>query len=201
MTAIKVNALEVDRAFKDLEKKQLPFAIAKSLTKTAQDVKAESERQLERKLDRPTPFTRRAFGLRRATKTRQVATVFIKDIQAEYLEYAIEGGTRSPERKANLVPVSIRLNKYGNIPSKAKGRKIRALLAKPNVFQGTVRGVSGIWERTNKNTRLKLLIRFEDTVKYKPRFNFYGLARGVASKRMPRNFNQAMAEAIRTARR
>ena len=98
------------------------------------------------------------------------------------------------------MPVNIRLNKYGNIPSKAQGKKIRALLAKPNVFQGSVRGVSGIWQRTNKNKKLKLLIRLEDKVRYKRRLNFYGMVQGVAVKRLPINLKHSLNEAIRTAR-
>jgi hypothetical protein len=200
MTAIRVNNAEVDRILKGFSAKQLPFAIAKALTVTAQDAKREADKQLEKVLDRPTPFTKRAFGIARATKQRQRSSVFVKDIQAEYLQYAIEGGTRRPDRKAILVPVNIRLNKYGNIPSKAQGKKIRALLAKPNVFQGSVRGVSGIWQRTNKNKKLKLLIRLEDKVRYKRRLNFYGMVQGVAVKRLPINLKHSLNEAIRTAR-
>lgn len=200
MTAIKLNLKEVERAFSDLERKQVPFAAAKALTQTAKQVQKELERQLPIKLDRPTPFTRRAFGTVRATKSRLRSTIFVKDLQAEYLSFAIHGGHRDPDNKRILMPKNIKLNKYGNIANLKDGKKVKALLAKPNTFKGTVKGVPGIWQRVNRNKKVKLLIRFETGAEYKPRFPFFQIAGGVARAKVSRNFVDALEFAVKTAR-
>lgn len=201
MTGIRLlNEMEVIKAFQDLAQKQMPFAASLALNETAQDAKNAVTKQIEKKLDRPTRFTLNAVGVRRASKRNLKATVFIKDIQAEYLQYAIEGGTRKPKDKALVVPRDIRLNKYGNIPGLRGGKKIAALLNKPNTFMGTIKGQSGIWQRTNKNKRLKLLLAFEDKIEYRKRLDFHKIVAGVAKNRLQRNLKRALEHAVRTAR-
>lgn len=201
MTAVKLNIEEVESAFSSLVKKQVPFAIAKALTMTAKNAQFELSRQVEKKLDRPTPFTKKAFGIKAASKRKPVATVFVKDKQAAYLGYQIEGGTRKPDGKAVLVPANIKLNKYGNIPSLRGGKKVAALLAKPNTFQATIKGIPGIWQRYGrKGSKVKLLIRFESEVNYRTRLPFDKIVKGVARSKISRNFNTALAQAIASSR-
>ena len=72
--------------------------------------------------------------------------------QAEYLRFQIEGGTRTPKGRAIAVPTSnVKLNRYGNLAG-GQGR-IKRLLAKKNVFQGTIGGVAGIWQRPKRGKR------------------------------------------------
>lgn len=201
MTGIRLlNEREVIKAIEGLAQKQMPFAASLALNETAQDAKNAVTKQIEKKLDRPTRFTLNAVGVRRASKRNLKATVFIKDIQAEYLQYAIEGGTRKPKDKALVVPRDIRLNKYGNIPGLRGGKKIAALLNKPNTFMGTIKGQSGIWQRTNKNKRLKLLLAFEDKIEYRKRLDFHKIVVSVAKNRLQRNLKRALEYAVRTAR-
>ena len=75
---------------------QVPYATAVALTKTAQDAARELNAELPRYLDNPTPFTRNAFTLKRATKRDLNAIVFAKDVQAKYLRYQVFGGARAP---------------------------------------------------------------------------------------------------------
>lgn len=204
MTDITLNIKEVNKAFDDLIAKQLPFAAAKALTKTAKDAQKALDRQVDKKIDRPTPFTRRSFGVSPAKKSKLLSSIFIKDIQAGYLKYLVDGGVRVPKggKGAFLVPVNIRLNKFGNIPGLRRGAKVEKLLARPNTFKGTIRGVSGIWQRHGpKKRKVKLLLRFEDSATYQERFPFYKITTGVARSRLNRNLKDSIDFAIKTARR
>jgi len=174
---------------------QIPFATAKALTATAQDLQVALNAKVETVFDRPTPFTKKAIGITIANKSSLTARVFVKDIQAQYLGLQIEGGTRTPKGRALVVPAGLRLNQYGNIP---RG-KLKALLARADVFSGRVGGVAGIWQRTRKGP-VKLLIAYEPTAKYRRRLPFYETARAVVSKRLVLNFGAALTAAIRTAR-
>ncbi len=111
---------------------QVPFALARALTKTGQDVKEAQRKEIERVFDRPTPFTRNAVYLRTATKQRLEAEVWLKEAssrRSHYLLPQIEGGSRplkrfeqrlvltgymQPDERA--VPAAgARLDAYGNI--------------------------------------------------------------------------------------
>ena len=46
---------------------------------------------------------------------------------------------------------NVKLNRYGNLAG-GQGR-IKRLLAKKNVFQGTIGGVAGIWQRPKRGKR------------------------------------------------
>ena len=201
------NFSEVAKGLTKAEQRQVPYAISLALNETAQDIKINTEKTLSRRLDHPTLFTKRGLALKRATKRNLSAVVFFKDRQAEYLELQEKGGTRRPKRKALAVPFSQRLNKYGNLPR----RKIERLLARPDVFQGEVKGVEGIWHRPKRGkhrdgtrgskgrTGLKLLIAYEKRARYEPRLRFEDGARKTGTARMQRNFRRAMRKALKTA--
>jgi hypothetical protein len=76
--------------------------------------------------------------------------------------------------------------------------KIQTLLAKPNVFSGTVRGIPGIWERTAKG--LVLRVAYEKKARYRPRYLFYEIGINEGLKVWKGNFETALDEALRTAK-
>jgi len=209
MMGIKVDLRgfdKLERKMNDLQKKQLPFAMAKALTVTASDAKRAVDVQIPRKLDRPTPFTRRAIGIKRASKRILQSEVFVKDIQAEYLKYAIEGGTRRPTGKALATPGSkVKLNKYGNMPG-ARGKAGKLLGNNKKYFSGKPKGMAdapaGIWQRMGKGGRkkLRLIVAYEKQIEYKKRLPFYKIVNGVVQHNFRKNFNDAFADAVRTAR-
>ena len=180
----------------DIERKQLPYATARSLTETAKAAQAEITRALPSIFDRPTPFTMRAIGIKPARKDDLTAEVFVRDIQAEYLKLEETGGTRQPKKTALVIPANIRLNEYGNIPRGAlqrlKGR------GKNAVFVGTVKGVGGFWQRGPHHS-IRLLAAFAPRAQYRPRFGYQERVRAVAEKTFPgvleRNLKLALATA------
>lgn len=175
-------------------RKQIPFATAKALTDTVKAAQKEEQRQMPQKLNHPTPFTIKGIAIKRATKRDQVARVFIRPIQAAYLRYQIEGGTRRSTGKGLGVPTqSARLNKYGNIPGRRKG-----LIKKKSQFIATIGTTTGVWERTRRG--LKLIVFMAPAVEYEKRFPFYRIGEGVIKNRWRKYFHAAIQHAIRTAR-
>jgi hypothetical protein len=83
--------------------REAEFAAVVALTRTAQDVRAAEQREIDDSFDRPNPYTRNAIFVRPATRQTMEAQVGIKDdlsggrgarAQSTYLEPQIEGGGR-----------------------------------------------------------------------------------------------------------
>lgn len=188
------NVQQVLKQLSGKLERQVPFAMSKALNDTAFDVQRHLSSETETYLENPTPFTKRAFGVRKASKRNPRAQIFIRDAQAEYLKYQIEGGVRED----NLQPVNIRLNKFGNIPSLRGGRKVEQLLARPNTYKGTINGTYGIWQRQKRGTKLLAVLGQRAT--YRPRFPYKRLVMDEYKRKIFPNTRKAVLFAIRTAR-
>ncbi len=117
--------------------KQIPFATAKALTKTAQQAKLDIVANMKTVFDRPTPYTLNSLYIKPATKTDLESEVFIKNDSttgtpaSKYLAPEVYGGGRNMKRGEKalinkgllpsgsyLVPgQGLKLNQYGNITS------------------------------------------------------------------------------------
>jgi len=176
---------------REIGEKQAKYAAAVALTRTAQDAAKELNAELPRHLDNPTPFTRQAFTMRRATKSDLRAVVLAKPAQAKYLQYQVAGGSRAPNKKAQKLPSQIKLNAFGNIPrgeivrlialakagkrlTKAKGRKL-GVSSKLNLFYGDPGNgrPPGIYKRVvngEQQMLVPLIVFPQQQVQYRPRF-------------------------------
>lgn len=192
---VRSNVKALERSLSEAARKQIPFATARALTLTAKLVQSRITREMPDIFDRPTPFTMRAVGVTPAKKTSLVATVFIKDAQAKYLEIEETGGTRTPAKTAFVLPAQIKRNTYGNIPRGA----LQRAKAKGNVFVGTVHGVGGFWMRTSKGG-VRLLVEFKAKASYKPIFKFNERAEAAARRIFPARMRLSLDEAMGTAR-
>ena len=126
MISVKADIKEVEKYLTRIERKQIPFATALSLTKTAQHVKSKTlVRIFPRIFDRPTkwiapsksPTSKRGgFYIKPATKRDYTAGVFIKDEEwgkigtpaFNVLKPQIEGGRRkskSHEKKLRALGI------------------------------------------------------------------------------------------------
>jgi len=185
-----------------IQRRQVPFAVAKALTVTTRRVQRAEVRQLDKDFDRPTPFTKRAFKVIRAEKRdflRGVAKAIlrIKPIQDAYLKTQIKGGTKLPRGRAHVIGRDARTNRYGNLP---RGT-VKRLLARQDTFSGTVGRTRGIWQRTGRGKRdLKLLVQYVDRTSYSPRFRFFETANRTARRFFGRQLEVEITKAIRTAR-
>ena len=114
--------------------KQVRFATALALTRTAYRVSATESKSVQQIFDRPTPSTIRAFNVDKATRDNLTATISIKKREAglpadEYLHADIVGGKRGMKRSelmlqaAGILPAGMqtvpgkaaKLDAYGNM--------------------------------------------------------------------------------------
>ena len=220
--SVKIDGLEAVKAKLSGMGKQIPFAASKALNATAQKVADAMPAELERALDRPTPFTKRGVRiLRYASKAKLETTVGFMADQAKYMALQIEGGTRQPGKAGLKIPAAIKLNEFGNIPrgiiaqlvavarkeqgmKKATSRKIK-VSAKLDLFYGDPKDQAGKnWPRgiyKIANGALIPLILFPQVAaRYRARFDYPAKAKAIVDREWPRQFDTALADAIRTAR-
>lgn len=108
LTMIRIEAapqLEtLSRAFRELERKQLPFAMALAATRTAQRVRKGELAVMRQRLHNPTNTTMNSLFLTSAKKGKPEARVWFKDqfgsgIPADrYLQAIVQGGPRRHKR-------------------------------------------------------------------------------------------------------
>jgi hypothetical protein len=183
---------------KRVGERNLPLAIAQSLTATAKHLQKVQKRSLRKHLDRPTPFTEKGFGLNMARwkdfkRGTMFARVFVQPIQSRYLEYQVYGGIRNPPKRANVVPgKDTKVNKYGNLSRKY----VQTQLSKPSTYVGKINGVSGIWQRF-KSGRQKLLVLFTGATEYRARYPFFRISDRIVARELPKQINKAVRRALK----
>lgn len=128
------SAVSISKALQRLHQDQMPFILALTATRLAQQVKAGTLKVMKQRLDRPTRTTMNSLFVKMATKRQPTAQVYFKDswtsgIPADaYLQPAVRGGVRPHKRfekalqarglmKAGqyAVPNPNLLNQYGNV--------------------------------------------------------------------------------------
>lgn len=89
----------------DEQRKQVPFAVALALTRTAQEIKKAEQAEMRNVFDRPKPFTLNALYVKPATKATLEARVWVKDSErpTHYLLPQIGGGDRKLKRFEQLL--------------------------------------------------------------------------------------------------
>lgn len=224
--SIRSNLRDVQRSLSALERKQLPFAMAKTLTGLGKLVQVAEQNGLRSVFDRPTPFTVNAVGVRAARKKDLTAIVYVRDIAASYLEPFEFGGNHKMigSGRTWLNPKNgVALNKYGNLSR----NKLNQLKARPDVFVGKVKTksgevIDGVWQRphirdvqklrgmsrkhgqvnslTNTTGRLKLLLRFGDPMPVRQHLGYRSRAKAVVAAGAEVEWRRALAEAMRSAR-
>ena len=100
--AVKIDATkalkQLSKSLADLQRKQIPFAMALTLTSLVQMAQAEEKKELPSLFDHPTPVTVNSVAVKKATKSSLTAMVFYRDIAAQYLE-PFEDGHALPRRQ------------------------------------------------------------------------------------------------------
>lgn len=205
--------------------KQVKFAAAKSLTRTAWAVAKAEQQEVGRVFDRPTKFVQNAFRVDQATPSKLTSVVSIKPKQAAILLPHIKGGRRGQkgfERKlasearadGYWVPgAGVKVNAHGNM-TLATIKQIAAGLQRSgkyaDVFVGVPQGMPsapfGIWARVTKGrgkratTGIRPLLIKVTQPSYRKRFDFYGVAQRTVDRTFRAEFDKALAAALRSAR-
>lgn len=191
--------------------KDVRFGLAKSLTRVAKEVQKAQIEEIPKQLDRPKPFTMNAIRVRAANKKNLTATVFMMDKTAWYLEpYEFGGKTKlNKGAKSQVLPVTQKLDQYGNIPRMTIGR----LSKRKDIFIGEIKTkngtVKGVFQRattkgrktklSNTTGKLKILMRFVDPHQAKQEINYMARAKSVVENNFERIFDEEMAAIITKA--
>jgi hypothetical protein len=201
---------------------QFRFAAAKALTDVVGMVRSAMPSELESALDKPTQFTKGGFYVQPARKDNLEATVGVKDKQAEYMQYQVDGGERAPKKAALRLPSVVELDAAGNLPPGTIKRLIQRAQAgkRATKAQGKRFGVStqvdlfygepgdgrpaGIYKRVpigGGQTRLVPLVVFpKRSAHYTRRFDFDGIAERIVTRNFSAALDSAWAQALATAR-
>lgn len=101
---VRDNFPQVQRLLNE-QRRQIPFAVALALTRTAQDIKKAEQDEIRSVFDRPKPFTLNALYVKPATKQTLEASVWVKDSErpAHYLLPQMGGGNRQLKRFEQLL--------------------------------------------------------------------------------------------------
>lgn len=191
MIEIKVtsNERELKKKMGIFQRKHLPKATAEALNAIALKVANAERAQLQKRLDRPTPFSIKSINYSRANVKHLDATIFIKDIAAKYLHYPLSGQAENPPKNA-LVPVTGGeeiLNKFGNITG-LKGKA--AARPKGRFFAGNY-----LFKREGGG--LKLLAVWKDQINHTKLMDFFKIGIGLITKNYDRELDRQIKIAIK----
>lgn len=203
--SVQSNLDELSKRLTRVQREQVPFATSMALNTVAGDVANAITVQMSRYLDNPTPFTQKAYQSRpgtfkgvRSTKKRLYVDIIPGAIQAEYLKFQIEGGTRTPKQFAIFVPTALApRNKYGNVP---RGRRRKLIAGEGDFFSAGEREgkTPGIYRR--RGNRIEPMAMYVQQAEYKAIFPIHKIAGGVVKNRFGLRFDQALKRALASAR-
>jgi len=160
---VRSNIADVQRGLNDLQRKQLPFATALALTRTAQDIKPVQVRVMQRVFDKPTRYTLNSLQVKPATKRDLTAEVGYKEFgnlpASNYIRPHVDGGGRRQKRSERALTIrglmgnkgywvpgaGARLNANGNITGGQMNKILTGLSASTD-------GHQNITERSRRRT-------------------------------------------------
>ena len=191
MIEIKVtsNEKELKKKMNVFQRKHLPKATAEALNAIALKVANAERAQLQKKLDRPTPFTIKSINYSKANARHLDATIFIKDIAAKYLHYPLSGEAENAS-KGMLVPVTGGeevLTRFGNVQGAKQGTTANK---RGRFFKGKYlfKNVSG---------GVKLLAVWKDQIQHRKFMDFFKIAFGLIKKNYDRELDRQIKKAIK----
>ena len=226
---IKADIKDATRYLTRVQKKQIPFATALALTKTAQEVKKGLINEIKQSFDRPTRFTLNSLYVKPAKKRDLEAFVKVKDESlkaipaAKWLAAQIHGGARHAKgsevllrRRGILGPNEymvpgrgVRLNRFGNVTRGQIQKILSNLGAQRDKYQNTTNKSKKAYFVGTINGQRGIWERrakgvrpafiFVNRPHYRKRFKFFKVAHKIISRRFRKNFDRALRRALSTA--
>lgn len=204
-TTIDLEVSNALLALSDLKRRQLPFATALALTRTAQAAQREIRAQLPSRFTIRNAYVERGVRIQAATKRRPQAVVFwrapggsARRSFAEALARQEEGGKKQPRARHLAIPRGVIRGAGGTI---TKAKRPEALLRQKRVYVTEVRGGAGIFQRVGKSRPRLLYFLTPRTARIEPRWAFKDTAQRVARRVYRREFGRAYARALATRRK
>lgn len=185
------------RAFTDaLVAREIPFAIAVALTRTARDARQRLVAELPQHFQIRTPYTEKRLRFKAATKRDLVAEV---GHFADYMRLQAEGGRKLPRKRAVGVPTA-KLRQQS--PSGTTTRNLwPSRLTRQGAFTLPTRSGAMALYRRLQDGSLERLYVLAQAVDVQARWPFEETVEDVVRERWPINFNEAMRHGVSRARR
>jgi hypothetical protein len=192
---IKSNEKELKKKMGLFHRKKLPIATAEAINQIGVKVVNAQRAQIQKKLDRPTPFTIKSVDMPerfRAKPNDLSALIFIKKIAQDYLKYVYQGGIERPKKSKIFAPVTSaggeRLNTYGNLIG-LKGKKVDN---RKDLFLNR----NALWKRENDGG-LKLIAVAKNFIKHRKLLDFFKIGFGVIKKNYDKELDKQIKKIIR----
>lgn len=192
---IKSNEKELKKKMGLFHRKKLPIATAEAINQIGVKVVNAQRAQIQKKLDRPTPFTIKSVDMPerfRAKPNDLSALIFIKKIAQDYLKYVYQGGIERPKKSKIFAPVTSaggeRLNTYGNLIG-LKGKKVDN---RKDLFLNR----NALWKRENDGG-LKLIAVAKNFIKHRKLLDFFKIGFGVIKKNYDKELDKQIKKVIR----
>ena len=192
---IKSNEKQLKKKMGLFQRKHLPKATANAINEIGAKVVNAERAQIQKKLDRPTPFTIKSVDMPakfRAKPNDLSALVFIKKIAQDYLKHVYQGGIERPAKSKIFAPVSSaggeRLNAYGNLI----GLKAKRIDSRKDMFLNK----NALWKREGDGG-LKLIAVAKNFIKHRKLLDFFKIGFGVIKKNYDKELDKQIKKAIR----
>ena len=188
---IQINAT-ITNAMRGFER-QIPFATALALTRTAQDAQAEVRGQLPSRFRLRNGWTMRNIKIAGAQKASLEATITAPDYMAKQ-----ETGETEHARKRYLAAPAPTIGNDRIPPARLRPR---SLLSQPRTFVLDTAGGAVIAQRKGRKRKpLRLLWWLTPQQRYSERFEFGDTTAQTVERRFAIRFDEAFARAVATAR-
>ena len=194
--SVRTNIKDVQKTLTRIERKQIPYASSVAINNTAKKVVSAEQKQMPIKLDRPRPQTIKAIRISKyAKKDSLYARVGFLDWAQPFMQLEVFGGTRNVKTVVPLNEYGGKLNKYGSIA----GRRTNGWANRHKQFFVKSKGKTLLMRPQGRDDQVVVGVMKHNPV-YKRKFPFFQIAGGVVKRMFPREFNKALAHALRTAR-
>jgi hypothetical protein len=194
------------RGMDEAARDQVPFALARALTWTAQDAQRDVREELPKRFTIRRSYVSDSVRITPAKKKSPVAIVGVTD-RAAFMERQETGFTGAkPTRRGHRAAVPVRKARdTAGFPNKAalvgRGQLPSRVRDKPRVFLVTTPFGAGILRREGKDRYpVTILYWLKRGVRIKPAFGFKGTTGDSVRRAFGKNFVASLEEAIAHAR-
>jgi len=200
MISVEWNEGAFRRFYSDLTERQIPFAMALALTRTARDARERLVAELDSTFTIRSKWVPKGMRFEKATKTNLRAEV---GSTRAFMALQARGGTKSSGSRR--VPVPMRALRKSPKTKITRGKWPEKLLAKPKHFVKPLSagGAYGLFRVRGgkRNPRLELLHVLAKSAKIPARWPFEKTVEEAVGERWQPNARAALRKAMESARR
>lgn len=197
--AVESNALEVMRDLDDLGRKQLPFALATTLTKVAQVSVERKHKQLPSLFMVRSKGVARGITMTRAEKKEWPNTQSVVGSRDEFMVLQEIGGLKRPGSGSNVaIPTkAIQRTASGRVRA---SQKPKAILSKKSGSLAKAGGKPVIRRKVTKRNNLGIMFLLRPSTRIKPRLGLRVTVERVVAQELGKTFERSLDQALASAK-